>query len=131
MNADRLTQAHDLINSDEDIAPVEMLAELLRLIGFTDTEIRLYRLLLQDQLTVAAVGEEMDVSERTIRKYLKRLQEKNFLRREALTEDRLKYAYESVPPQQAWQQIKVDLNSLINAMDELFAELPSQFFETG
>lgn len=129
VNADRLTQARGLIDSDDDYAPVELLAELLGIMGFTDTEIRLYRLLLEEQRTVAAIEAEMDVSERTVRKYLKRLHEKGFLQREVLTEDRLKYAYEAVPPQQAWERIKSDITSLIDAMDQLFTDLPTRFSE--
>lgn len=129
MNADRLTQARELVDSANDYAPVELLGELLGIMGFTDTEIRLYRLLLNNQYTVAAIEREMDVSERTVRKYLKRLHEKGFLQREVLTEDRLKYSYEAAPPQQAWERIKADITTLIDAMDQLFADLPTQFSE--
>ena len=59
--------------------PVEVLNVILRFLNFKPTEIKIYNILLKSSLTIKQIEKQLNLSERTIRKYIKRLEQEGFI----------------------------------------------------
>ncbi len=118
MKIEKLTKFKTLLKKKEK--PEEIINNLFLFLGFKDTEIKLYNLLLSKQLTMKQIKEKMDVTERTIRENIKSLSEKQLIIRKVVTEDkRLKYVYSSVPITKAWQIIKSQIRKTMKKADKV------------
>ncbi len=49
---------------------------------------------------------QLGISERTIRKYLKKLHEEGFIKRKADESERLRYIYRAISLQEAWKLLR-------------------------
>jgi len=116
---DILTELKETIKNKKD-KPLNLLNSVFVLLNFKDVEIKLYNLLLKKSLTIDEIKKKIDVSERTIRNYIKRLLEKGFIKREVLEEKRLKYVYLAVPIKQGWNKVKNEIEDIINRLDKVF-----------
>jgi len=81
--------------------PIELLNIILVFLNFKSVEIRIYNLLLKTSLTIKQLEQQLNISERTIRKYIKRLDEEGFIIKKVEQGKRLKYIYMAVPIQEA------------------------------
>ncbi|MBC8520434.1 MAG: HTH domain-containing protein [Methanomicrobia archaeon] len=96
--------------------PKELLTVILGFLNFKPIEIKIYDLLLNSSLTIKQIQNLLDLSERTIRKYIRRLDQEGFIIKRVEEGKRLKYVYSAVPVQEAWKKVK---GKIQEALDEI------------
>ena len=96
--------------------PRELLTVILGFLNFKPIEIKIYDLLLNSSLTIKQIQNLLDLSERTIRKYIRRLDQEGFIIKRVEEGKRLKYVYSAVPVQEAWKKVK---GKIQEALDEI------------
>ena len=94
--------------------PVELLNVIFTFLNFKSVEIKIYNLLLKSSLTIKQIEQQLNISERTIRKYIKRLDEEGFIIKKVEQSKRLKYVYRSVPVQEAWEKVKDKIEKILS-----------------
>jgi predicted transcriptional regulator len=98
---------------DEGKKPVELLNVILGFLNFKSMEIKIYNLLLKTSLTIKQIEQQLNISERTIRKYIKRLDEEGFIVKKVEQGKRLKYVYMAIPIQEAWDKVKDKMEKIL------------------
>jgi len=93
--------------------PVELLNVILGFLNFKSMEIKIYNLLLKTSLTIKQIEQQLNISERTIRKYIKRLDEEGFIIKKVEQGKRLKYVYMAVPIQETWEKVKDKMEKIL------------------
>ena len=93
--------------------PTELLNVILGFLNFKPVEIKIYNHLLKSPLTIKQIEKRLNLSERTIRKYIKGLYEEGFINRKVEQGKRLKYVYMAVPVQEAWIKVKSKIEKTI------------------
>ena len=94
--------------------PVELLNVIFTFLNFKSVEIKIYNLLLKTSLTIKEIEQQLNISERTIRKYIKRLDEEGFITKKVEQSKRLKYVYRSVPVQETWEKVKDKIEKILS-----------------
>lgn len=94
--------------------PVETFNIILSFFNFEAMEIRVYNQLLNASLTIKEIQEQLDISERSIRKYIKRLEEEGLITKQVEQGKRLKYVYRSVQIEEAWKKVEGNINRIID-----------------
>lgn len=94
--------------------PIELLNIILVFLNFKSVEIRIYNLLLKTSLTIKQLEQQLNISERTIRKYIKRLDAEGFIIKKVEQGKRLKYVYVAVPIQEAWDKVKGKIEKILS-----------------
>ena len=107
--------------------PAELLNIILGFLNFQKTEIKIYNLLLKSSLTIKQIEKQLDLSERTIRKYIKKLNQDGFISRKVEQGRRLKYVYKAVPVQEAWKKVKGKIQKILNEITKVL-EIKAVFF---
>ncbi len=91
--------------------PAEALDIFLKFINFK--EMKIYKLLLKKSLTINQIKEHIKVSERTIRKHIKNLYEKCFIKRRVEKGKRLRYRYKAISLIDTWKIIEEKIRKMI------------------
>ena len=112
---------------DEGKKPVELLNVILGFLNFKSMEIKIYNLLLKTSLTIKQIEQQLNISERTIRKYIKRLDEEGFIVKKVEQGKRLKYVYRAVPVQDAWKNVKDKIENVLGDITKVL-EMKTMFF---
>ena len=99
--------------------PVEVLNTILGFLNFSDIDIKIYNLLLKTSLNIKDIEKQLNLSERTIRKYIKRLYKEGLIIRKVKEGKRLKYVYSAVPIQMVWKKVKNRIQNIINNISEI------------
>jgi len=107
--------------------PVELLNIILEFLNFKPIEIRIYNLLLKSSLTVKQMERRLNLSERTIRKYIKRLEEEGFINKRVKQDKRLKYVYNAVPIQEVWKNVRNKIQKILEEITKTL-ERKAAFF---
>lgn len=94
--------------------PIEVFNVVLEFLNLSNVEVKIYGLLLKTSFTIKELEEQLDISERSIRKYIKRLEEEGLVTKEVEQGTRLKYVYRSVQIQEAWEKIEDKINKMID-----------------
>jgi predicted transcriptional regulator len=94
--------------------PIEVFNVVLEFLNLSTVEVKIYDLLLKTSFTIKEIEEQMDISERSIRKYIKRLEEEGLVTKRVEQGTRLKYVYQSVQIQEAWEKIEDKINNMID-----------------
>ena len=98
--------------------PIGLLNVILDFLNFKPIEIRIYNLLLKSSLTIKQIEKQLNLSERTIRKYIKRLEQERFIVKKVEENKRLKYVYSAVPIQKAWKKMKNKIRKILKEITE-------------
>ena len=93
--------------------PIELLNVILGFLNFKSVEIRIYNLLLKKSLTIKQLEEHLNLSERTIRKYIKRLDSEGFITKKVEQGKRLRYVYSAVPIRETWEKVKDKIERIL------------------
>ncbi len=93
--------------------PVEVFNAILAFLNFKTVEVKIYNLLLKTSLTIKEMEQQLDISERSIRKYIRRLEEEGLITKRVEQGTRLRYVYESVQIQEAWEKVEDKINKII------------------
>ena len=93
--------------------PAELLNLILHILDFKTNEIILYNLLLKSSLTIKQIEKELNLSERTIRKYLKTLEDEGFIYKRIERGKRLMYIYSSTPIQETWKLADTKIRDIL------------------
>jgi len=99
--------------------PVELLNIILGFLNFKATEIKIYNLLLKSSLTIKQIERQLNLSERTIRKYIKKLNQDGFITRKVKQGKRLKYIYMAVPVQETWNKVKDKIQKIFDEITKV------------
>ena len=99
--------------------PIELLNIVLGFFDFKVAEIKIYNLLLKSSLTIKQIEKQLNLSERTIRKYIKRLDQKGFITRKVEQGKRLKYVYMAVPVQKTWKKVKDRIQKMLDEITKV------------
>ncbi len=94
--------------------PIDVFNVVLEFLNLSTVEVKIYDLLLKTSFTIKEIEEQMDISERSIRKYIKRLEEEGLVTKRVEQGTRLKYVYQSVQIQEAWEKIEDKINNMID-----------------
>ncbi len=94
--------------------PTELLNVILGFLNFKPVEIKIYNLLLTSSLTIKQIQNLLHLSERTIRKYIRRLDQEGFIIKRVEAGKRLKYVYTAVPVQEAWKKVKGKIQKILD-----------------
>ena len=94
--------------------PVELLNVILGFLNFKPMEIKIYNLLLNSSLTIKQIENLLNLSERTIRKYIQRLDQEGFIIKTVEEGKRLKYVYTAVPVREAWKKVKGKIQEILD-----------------
>lgn len=97
----------------EGTEPIALLNVILGFLKFKPIEIKIYNLLLTSSLTIKQIQNLLNLSERTIRKYIQRLDQEGFIIKKVEAGKRLKYVYTAVPIQEAWKKVKGKIQEII------------------
>ena len=93
--------------------PIELLNVILGFLNFKAIEIKIYNLLLKSSLTIKQIEKQLNLSERTIRKYIKRLEQEGFINKKVKQDKRLKYVYNAIPIQKAWKNVRNKIQKIL------------------
>ena len=93
--------------------PVEVFNAILAFLNFKVVEVRIYNLLLKTSLTIKEIEQRLDISERSIRKHIRRLEEEGLITKRVEQGTRLRYVYQSVQIQEAWEKVEDKINKII------------------
>ncbi len=107
--------------------PIELLNIILGFLDFKTTEIKIYNLLLKSSLTIRQIEEQLNLSERTIRKHIKKLGQDGFITRKVEQGKRLKYVYMAVPVQETWKKVKDKIQKILDGITKVL-ETKAIFF---
>ena len=107
--------------------PTELLNSILGFLDFKKTEIKIYNLLLKSSLTIKQIERQLNLSERTIRKYIKKLGQDGFITRKVEQGKRLKYVYMAVPVQETWKKVKGKIQEILDKITKVL-ETKTAFF---
>jgi len=99
--------------------PIELLNLILGFLNFKPVEIRIYTLLLKSSLTIRQIENYLNISERTIRKYIKRLDDEGFIIKTVEQGNRLKYVYKAVPVQEVWDKVKDKIENILDNITKI------------
>jgi predicted transcriptional regulator len=94
--------------------PIELLNVILGFLNFKPMEIKIYNLLLNSSLTIKQIENLLNLSERTIRKYIQRLDQEGFIIKTVEEGKRLKYVYTAVPVREAWKKVKGKIQEILD-----------------
>ena len=107
--------------------PIELLNIILVFFNFKTTEIKIYNLLLKSPSTIKQIEKQLNLSERTIRKYIKRLDNEGFVAKRVEQGKRLKYVYVAIPVQEMWTKVKGKIQQLLDEITKVL-EIKSMLF---
>ena len=107
--------------------PIELLNVILSFLNFKPIEIKIYNTLLKSSLTIKQIEKQLNLSERTIRKYIKRLEQEGFINKKVKQGKRLKYIYNAVPIQEAWKNVRNKIQKILEEITKTL-ERKSMFF---
>jgi predicted transcriptional regulator len=107
--------------------PRELLNIILGFLNFKAAEIKIYNLLLKSSLTIKQIEKQLNLSERTIRKYIKKLVQEGFITRKVEQGKRLKYVYMAVPVQKTWKKVKDKIQKILDEITKAL-ETKAVFF---
>ena len=107
--------------------PVELLNVIFGFLNFKSVEIKIYNLLLKTSLTIKQIEQQLNISERTIRKYIKRLDEEGFIIKKVEQGKRLKYVYMALPIQEAWKKVKDKIEKILGDITKVL-EMKTMLF---
>ena len=107
--------------------PVELLNIIFTFLNFNSVEIKIYNLLLKTSLTIKQIENQLNITERTIRKHIKRLDEEGFIIKTVEQGKRLKYVYEAVPVQEAWEKVKDKIENILENISKVL-DTKTMFF---
>ena len=107
--------------------PIELLNVILGFLNFKTAEIKIYNLLLKSSLTIKQIERQLNLSERTIRKYIKKLDQDGFITRKVEQGKRLKYVYMAVPVQETWKKVKDKIQKILDEITKVL-EAKTVFF---
>ena len=93
--------------------PIDVFNAILTFLNFKTVEVRIYNLLLKTSLTIKEIERQLDISERSIRKYIRRLEEEGLITKRVEEGTRLRYVYQSVQIQEAWEKVEDKINKII------------------
>ncbi|RLJ05275.1 MAG: hypothetical protein DRP18_03445 [Candidatus Aenigmatarchaeota archaeon] len=93
--------------------PIELLNVIFGFLNFKPIEIKIYNILLKSSLTIKQMEKQLNLSERTIRKYIKRLEQEGFINKRVKQDKRLKYVYNAVPIQEAWKNVRNKIQKIL------------------
>ena len=93
--------------------PIDLLSVIFTFLNFKPVEIKIYNLLLKTSLTIKQIERKLDISERTIRKYIKRLDDEGFITKKIVQDKRLKYVYRALPIREAWKKVKDKIANIL------------------
>ena len=99
--------------------PTDLLNIILGFLNFQTAEIKIYNLLLKSSLTIKEIEKQLNLSERTIRKYIKKLGQEGFIIRKVEQGKRLKYVYMAVPVQETWKKVNDKIQKILNEITEV------------
>jgi len=102
--------------------PVELLNLIFAFLNFKKAEVKIYNLLLKKSLTIKEIEEQLGISERTIRKYLKKLHEEGFIQRRVDESERLRYIYRAVSLREAWKLVRKRIENIMDEISQVIAE---------
>ena len=102
--------------------PVELLNLIFAFLNFKKAEVKIYNLLLKKSLTIKEMKEQLGISERTIRKYLKKLHEEGFIQRKVDESERLKYIYRAVSLREAWKLVRKRIENIMDEISQVIAK---------
>lgn len=104
---------------EERKEPVEILNTILGFLNFKRIEIKIYGLLLKSSLTIKQIEKQLNLSERTIRKYIKRLDQEGLISKKVEQGKRLKYTYRAVPVQETWKKVKDKIQKILDEITKV------------
>jgi len=107
--------------------PMELLNVILGFLHFKPIEIKIYNLLLTSSLTIKQIENLLHLSERTIRKYIQRLDQEGFIIKKVEEGKRLKYVYTAVPIQEAWKKVKGKIQEILDEITQVLEIKAAQF----
>jgi len=105
--------------------PSDLLGMILTFLDFKSAEIRIYNLLLKNSLTIKDIEEKLGISERTIRKYIDRLDKNGLITKKVEQGKRLRYVYAAVAPREVWNKLE---NRIQRMLGEVTKVLESKAF---
>jgi len=108
--------------------PMELLNVILGFLNFKPIEIKIYNLLLTSSLTIKQIQNLLHLSERTIRKYILRLDQEGFITKTVEEGKRLKYVYTAVPIQEAWKKVKGKIQEILDEITRVLEIKAVQFY---
>ncbi|NMX21095.1 hypothetical protein C5S30_01375 [ANME-1 cluster archaeon GoMg4] len=104
---------------EEGKKPIELLSAILSFLNFKPIEIKIYDLLLNSSLTIKQIEDRINLSERTIRKYIRGLDQKGFIIKRVEQGKRLKYVYSAVPIREAWKKVKGKVQGILDEVTKV------------
>ena len=69
-------------------------------------------------MTIKQIEGELNVSERTVRKYVKILYMKGLIVRRVVEGERLKYIYKAIPIKKAWIKVKSEIEKTLDEVTD-------------
>lgn len=103
--------------------PVELLNAILVFLNFKPVEIKIYNLLLKSSLTITQIQNVLNLSERTIRKYIRRLDQEGLIIKKVAEGKRLKYIYTAVPLHESWRKVKGKTQKILDEVNRVMEGL--------
>lgn len=96
-----------------EVNPIEAFNASLALLNFKTIEVKIYDLLLKTSLTIKEIEQQLDVSDRSIRMHIKRLEEEGLIIKTVEQGNRLRYVYRSVQINEAWEKVERKINKMV------------------
>jgi len=93
--------------------PIEAFNASLALLDFKTVEVKIYDLLLKTSMTIKEIQDQLDISERSIRMHIKKLEEEGLIIKKVEQGTRLRYVYQSVQVQEAWEKVQQKINKML------------------
>ncbi|MFA5314020.1 MAG: winged helix-turn-helix domain-containing protein [Methanomassiliicoccales archaeon] len=102
-----------------EVNPIDAFNASLALLNFKTVEVKIYDLLLKTSLTIKEIQGQLDVSERSIRMHIKKLEEEGLITKKVEQGTRLRYVYQSVQIQEAWEKVEEKINRMLDDISKV------------
>jgi len=99
--------------------PIDLLNIVFGFLNFKPIEIKIYNILLKSSLTIKQIERQVNLSERTIRKYIKTLEQEGFINKRVKQDKRLKYVYNAVPIEKAWRNVRNKIDKILEEITKI------------
>ncbi len=101
----------------------DMIISILSSLGLGKKEIKVYMILLKSRLKIKQLAQKVCLSERTLRRYLKYMQNRGVIERKIVVGKRLAYEYLSSSPLTIWKNFKAEVKRNISLIDKSFVPM--------
>jgi len=106
------------IIKDGKVNPTKAINDILEFVDFGKMEIKIYGILIDKKMTMKEITNNLGISERMARNYIKKMLKFGMIKRFVVKKKRLMYVYSSQPIKNVWKKLKINIRKSMKEIDK-------------